>query len=196
MRTVALEEHFSVPAVARRIDPAVVARRGFRQRTLPQQGPNPLELLPEIGEKRLKSMDESGVDFAVLSNSGPGADLVGGEDGVVMAREFNDYLADVVKRHPTRFGGFAALPMQTPDAAAKEFVRSVKQLGFVGAMIHGTIMVLELERVALPRPSKLRSDPGGGGRSRRADLHSSPHSAGSDTADLFREPAGGHGARA
>ncbi len=143
MRTVALEEHFSVPAVARRIDPAVVARRGFRQRTLPQQGPNPLELLPEIGEKRLKSMDESGVDFAVLSNSGPGADLVGGEDGVVMAREFNDYLADVVKRHPTRFGGFAALPMQTPDAAAKEFVRSVKQLGFVGAMIHGTMMVLD-----------------------------------------------------
>ena len=58
MRVVALEEHFSVPALVRRIDPDAIARRGFRPRKAPAHGPNPLELLPEIGEQRLKAMDE------------------------------------------------------------------------------------------------------------------------------------------
>ena len=68
MRTVALEEHFSVPAVASRIDKSVLARRGFRPRTLPKGVPSPLELLPEIGEGRLKSMNDAGISVQVLSN--------------------------------------------------------------------------------------------------------------------------------
>ena len=138
MRTVALEEHFTLPAVASRIDKAVLARRGFRPRTLPKGAPNPLELLSEIGERRFKSMDDAGISFQVLSNSGAGPDLVPGPDGVAMAREVNDYLAKVVASRPDRFAGFAALPMQSPDAAAKELVRGVKELGLVGAMVHGT----------------------------------------------------------
>jgi predicted TIM-barrel fold metal-dependent hydrolase len=138
MRTVALEEHFSVPALARRIDPDAVKRRGFRARTLPQNAPNPLELLPEIGERRLKSMDEAGITVQVLSSSGPGPDIVPGPDGVAMAREINDHLAAATARHPDRFAGFATLPMLAPDAAAAELSRAVKELGFVGAMIYGT----------------------------------------------------------
>jgi hypothetical protein len=138
MRVVALEEHFSVPALVRRIDPAAISRRGYRPRNPPKSGPNPLELLPEIGELRLKSMDEAGITVQVLSNSGPGADLVPGADGVAIAREMNDYLAAAVARHPTRFAGFAALPMQSPDAAPKELMRAVKELGFLGAMVNGT----------------------------------------------------------
>jgi hypothetical protein len=71
MRVVALEEHFTVPALVRRIDPGAISRRGFRPRKVPANGPNPLELLPEIGERRLKSMDEAGITVQVLSNSGP-----------------------------------------------------------------------------------------------------------------------------
>ena len=138
MRTVALEEHFSVPSIASRIDKGVLARRGYRPRTLPKDAPNPLELLPEIGAKRLKSMDDAGISFQVLSNSGPGPDLVPGQSGVDMARETNDFLAKAIASHPDRFAGFAALPLQSPDAAAVEFTRAVKQLGFVGAMVHGT----------------------------------------------------------
>jgi predicted TIM-barrel fold metal-dependent hydrolase len=74
----------------------------------------------------------------VLSNSGPGPDLVAGPDGVTMARETNDHLAKIIAERPDRFAGFAALPLQSPDAAAKELSRSVKELGFVGAMVHGT----------------------------------------------------------
>src|SRR5690349_23167755 len=53
-----------------------ISRRGFRPRKAPAKGPNPLELLPDIGERRLKSMDEAGITVQVLSNSGPGPDLV------------------------------------------------------------------------------------------------------------------------
>ncbi|MFZ3351349.1 MAG: amidohydrolase family protein [Xanthobacteraceae bacterium] len=138
MRTVALEEHFSVPSIASRIDKAVLARRGYRPRTLPKDAPNPLELLAEVGERRLKSMNDAGISVQVLSNSGPGPDLVAGPDGVAMARETNDHLAKIVAARPDRFAGFAALPLQSPDASAKELVRAVKELGFVGAMVHGT----------------------------------------------------------
>ncbi len=138
MRIVALEEHFSVPALVRRIDPAAVSRRGFRARKAPASGANPLELLTEIGERRLQFMDEAGITMQVLSNSGPGADLVPGPEGVAIAREMNDYLAAAIARHPGRFAGFAALPLQSPDAAATELARCVKDLGFLGAMVNGT----------------------------------------------------------
>jgi len=138
MRTVALEEHFSVPAAAKRIDPKVISRRGYRPRKLAPGAANPLELLPEIGEGRLKSMDAAGITVQVLSVSGPGADLVPGAEGIAIAAEINDHLAAAVARHPDRFAGFAALPMQSPDAMPAELVRAVKQLGFVGAMVNGT----------------------------------------------------------
>ena len=119
MRVVALEEHFTVPAVASKYGEA---RRDRQAR--PLQGgarsrrarPSPMELLPEFGEKRFKSLDDAGITVQVLSNSGPGPDLVPGADGVAMAREINDYLAGVVTKHPKRFAGFATLPMASPDA--------------------------------------------------------------------------------
>ena len=138
MRTVTIEEHFSVPALARRVDPETMKRRGYAPRNPPKSGPNPIELLPEIGEVRLKSMDAAGVTVQVLSNSGPGPDLLPGADGVTMARELNDHLAAAVARHPDRFAGFASLPMQSPDAAVVELRRAVKDLRFVGAMVNGT----------------------------------------------------------
>lgn len=138
MRTVAIEEHFTVPALIRRIDPDAIKRRGFRPRTPSPNSPSPLELLPDIGERRLQSMDETGITVQVLSNTGPGPDLVPGPDGVAMSREMNDHLAAAVARHPDRFAGFATLPMQAPDAAAAELSRAVKELGFLGALINGT----------------------------------------------------------
>src|SRR5260221_3532308 len=138
MRVVALEEHFTAPSLVSRIDPAVISRRGFRPRRLPSAGPNPLELLPEIGERRLRSMNEAGITVQVLSNSGPGPDLVPGAEGIALAREMNDHLAAAIARHPDRFAGFAVLPMQSPEAAAAELARAVNDLGFVGALINGT----------------------------------------------------------
>jgi uncharacterized protein len=138
MRTVALEEHFTVPALVRRINPEAISRRGFGKRSLLPGRRNPLELLPEIGAERLASMDASGISVQVLSTSGPGADLVAGAEGVAIAREMNDALAEAIARHPDRFAGFAHLPMREPEAAAKELTRTVETLKFHGALINGT----------------------------------------------------------
>ena len=130
MRVVALEEHFTVPALVGRIDRDAIRRRGFQPRKAPKSGPNPLELAPEIGERRLQSMDEAGITLQVLSNTGPGPDLVPGPDGIAIAREMNDHLAAAVARHPTRFAGFAVLPMQSPDAAAERAGSRGQGIGF------------------------------------------------------------------
>jgi predicted TIM-barrel fold metal-dependent hydrolase len=142
VRVVALEEHFTVPALVKRIDPGLIERRGFRPRTArppgPNSGPSLADLLPDLGERRLASMDAAGIAVEVLSNTGAGPDLVPGPDGVALAREMNDHLAAAVARHPSRFAGFAALPMQSPEACPAELARAVQDLGFVGALINGT----------------------------------------------------------
>jgi len=139
MRVVTLEEHFTVPAlVARYVSREAITRRGFAPRTVLPGRVNPLDLLPEIGEQRLASMDAAGITVQVLSSSGPGADLVDGADGVALARATNDALAQAIARHPDRFAGFAHLPMREPEAAAAELTRTVRELGFLGALINGT----------------------------------------------------------
>lgn len=138
MRIVAIEEHFTVPHLVKRIDPDVIRRRGFRPRRLPPNGPNPMELAPEIGPQRIAAMDAAGITVQVLSNTGPGPDLVPGADGIAMAREMNDHLAAAIAKYPDRFAGFAVLPMLSPEACAAELTRCVKELGFVGVNINGT----------------------------------------------------------
>jgi uncharacterized protein len=139
MRVVTLEEHFTVPALVKKhISRDAIARRGFGQRSVLPGRVNPLDVLPEIGEARLASMDANGITVQVLSTSGPGADLVDGADGIALARGTNDALAEAIARYPHRFAGFAHLPMRAPEAAAAELERAVRQLAFCGAMINGT----------------------------------------------------------
>src|SRR5262245_51689223 len=83
-------------------------------------------------------MDSAGITVEVLSNTGPGPDLVPGPEGVAIAREMNDHLAGAIARHPDRFAGFAVLPMQSPEACPAELERAVKELRFAGALINGT----------------------------------------------------------
>lgn len=139
MRVVALEEHVTFPALAKTIDPAAIAARGhYKGRKVAPGKVSPIELLAEVGEKRFKSMDDAGISFTVLSNSGAGPDLVPGPDGVTLAQKVNDALADVVVKNSKRFAAFAALPMASADACAAELKRAVKDLKMVGAMVHGT----------------------------------------------------------
>ena len=46
-------------------------------------------------------------------------------------------MAQTVANHPDRFKAFAALPMSDTSGAVDELTRSVEELGFLGAMIHG-----------------------------------------------------------
>src|SRR5260221_11280930 len=115
MRVIALEEHFSIPALVKRIDPAVVSRRGFKPRKQVPGKPGLNELLAEIGDGRLKSMDETGVTMQVMAPGGPGPDLVPGPDGVALAREANDQIAAPNAKPPSPFAAFPTLPTASPN---------------------------------------------------------------------------------
>jgi predicted TIM-barrel fold metal-dependent hydrolase len=94
--------------------------------------------LLDMDGERLSEMDEHGIGFAVLSINAPGVQSVFDRAlAIDVARRGNDALAAAVARHPDRYAGFAALPMQDPDAASAELVRAVNDLGFKGAMVNG-----------------------------------------------------------
>jgi hypothetical protein len=138
MRIVALEEHYTVPRIVAGISPDVIARRGFptdpnfvwAQTTKRNE-------LADLGNARLADMDVGGITTEVLSVAGPGADLVPGQPGIDLARAYNDALAEACAHHPTRYRGFAHLPMLAPEAAADELERTAKDLGFHGALVNG-----------------------------------------------------------
>lgn len=95
------------------------------------------ERLLDLGERRLADMDDQGIDVQVLSVTTPGTQSLTPERAVPLAREANDAIAAAVRSHPDRFEGFATLPTPDPAAAVDELRRTVTQLGFKGAMLHG-----------------------------------------------------------
>jgi predicted TIM-barrel fold metal-dependent hydrolase len=96
--------------------------------------------LTEVGAERIRLMDAAGIDVQVLSHVQPGIQILPDTDAelaVDVCREVNDWLAEVIAAHPTRFAGFAMLPTQSPPEAAEELERTVRSFGFKGALING-----------------------------------------------------------
>jgi predicted TIM-barrel fold metal-dependent hydrolase len=133
MRTITLEEHFANPGFldgpGRQLKDNIL-KAGAR-------GAKIIEQLGEAGDKRVAEMDAAGIDMQVLSLNAPGVEQLDAAEAVTLTRDANDFLADAVKKHPTRFAGFAALPIMVPDKAAAELERSVRELDFRGALING-----------------------------------------------------------
>jgi 2,3-dihydroxybenzoate decarboxylase len=94
--------------------------------------------LIDIQDKRLREMDKYGVEMMILSLNAPAIQAIHDtKQAIAIAKQANDALADNMRKRPTRFSGFAALPMQDPEAAAAELTRCVKDLGMVGALVNG-----------------------------------------------------------
>ena len=100
MRVVALEEHYTVPGLVRRIDPAAVRRRGFPGPDFVWGQVIKRNELANVADARLSDMDASGITVQVLSVAGPGADVVPGAEGITLARDYNNALAEAATRHP------------------------------------------------------------------------------------------------
>lgn len=97
------------------------------------------ERLLDFEGRRLASMDEAGVDAQVLSISGPATEQLEPDVGERIARSINDALAEVIRRRPDRFFGFATLAPARPEEAAAELERCVVELGFRGAIVRSHI---------------------------------------------------------
>jgi aminocarboxymuconate-semialdehyde decarboxylase len=85
-------------------------------------------------EERLKDMDAEGTDIQVLSIHPPfyGYQL-DAEQGRKLARDANAEIADMMRQWPTRFSGFATLPVQDVKTAIDELEYAVTHLGLKGA---------------------------------------------------------------
>ncbi|WP_202864019.1 amidohydrolase family protein [Pseudomonas baetica] len=95
-----------------------------------------LELARDVGAGRIAEMDKHGIDMQIVSYSGS-TQLAPAEQAVELAQALNDRLAEAARANPTRFGGFATLPWQHPQAAADELERAVKSLGMKGTLLTG-----------------------------------------------------------
>ena len=71
-------------------------------------------------KRKLKDMDEAGVDMALLSTNIPPPCMLAPELGNKGAQAINDAIAELVDAHPHRFAGLACLPWQNPDEAITE----------------------------------------------------------------------------
>jgi 2,3-dihydroxybenzoate decarboxylase len=130
---IALEEHFALPES---IDTSYGAQSVADYWT--QYGPEFRLQIQDIGSGRIEEMDRGGVEVCILSLGAPGIQAIPTiSQAIARARRANDYLAEHIAKYPKRLKGFAALPLQDPQAAAQELTRCIKELGFCGALVNG-----------------------------------------------------------
>src|SRR6266404_2508991 len=86
-------------------------------------------------ERHLEVMDSHGIASSILSWPGATAFLERAE-ARSLVRRMNEEFAEIVARHPTRFGAFAVVPMDDVDAAAEEtaYALDVLELDGVSAI--------------------------------------------------------------
>jgi predicted TIM-barrel fold metal-dependent hydrolase len=144
-KIITIEEHFVLKNISQKVtafnikENGGVAPNDAVQKELTAIGLPTNDDIEDIGERRIKFMNESGIDVQVLSY-GPGSpqNITDKALAIELCQEANNELANLIKRYPTRFSGFAVLPVADPTAAAEELNRTVKEAGFKGAMLSGT----------------------------------------------------------
>jgi 2,3-dihydroxybenzoate decarboxylase len=136
---IALEEHFAIPDT-------LMDSAGF---VPDDHWPELKARLLDIQERRLREMDANGVALMLLSLNAPAVQAIPDVARAVdISRRANDYLAEQVAKRPDRFQALAALPMQDPDAAARELQRCVRDLKFRGALVNGFSQVGDARTMA------------------------------------------------
>lgn len=124
-KIIAVEEHFMHPTLSNHLGHAAQQPDQIKKR------------LFDFSDIRIREMDSAGIDVQILSHQSPGSQRLKNEVAIDVCKNVNNALAQVISNHSDRFLGFAMLPTNLPIDAASELRRSVEELGFKGAMIHG-----------------------------------------------------------
>ena len=102
----------------------------------PEKNEQAMARLLDMGAGRIKEMDQTGIDMQVLSLVSPGIQVFDAATGTTLAKKTNDRLYEAIQEFPERLSGFAGLALQSPEDAADELERAVKELGFKGAVVN------------------------------------------------------------
>jgi predicted TIM-barrel fold metal-dependent hydrolase len=113
-------------------------------------------------DETLEMMDRRGIAAAIVSITDPGVSFVEGDAARTLARAMNEFMADLVRERPHRFGAFGVLPLPDVDAALEEllYALDVLHVDGIGLMSNyrGTYpgdpalepVLAELDRRAVP----------------------------------------------
>jgi 5-carboxyvanillate decarboxylase len=144
LRKIATEEACTIPEVVSAF--REVVRAGGSNLDLPllatiydaPTGTQPrfLSELLDLEAQRLADMDRNGVEMQLLSLTAPGVQMFDADTGTSLAIVANDRLAEVVRRHPTRYAALASFAPQDPRRAVKEMERATKTLKFNGFIVN------------------------------------------------------------
>lgn len=118
----------------RKSDPVVYVENGVRYLRMGDWLRKVPPLYLDVDAK-LATMDAAGIEMTALSINDPGPEWFG-NDGPAVARMANDFVADVVRKHPTRFFGLCVLPLQNMQASLVELDRAVQMLGHRGILLY------------------------------------------------------------
>ncbi len=139
LKIIGVEEHTSFPELTKCI-PRGENTTGVFQHLLDHDGLAYANGRHSAGKQRIRDMDEGGVAMQILSLSGAiGTMLLPPDEGAELAIKINNEMKKAVDAYPGRFAALAELPMHNIPAAIQELHRCVTELGFVGAMMSGSV---------------------------------------------------------
>jgi len=118
-------------------DPGFASLWGFYLGSPSPRATKIIERLQDLGEGRIRDMDERGIDRQVIAITAPGVQVLDRDSAVALAAEANDMLGEACARYPDRYTGMAACAPQDPKGAAKEIDRAITKLGFKAVIING-----------------------------------------------------------
>jgi 6-methylsalicylate decarboxylase len=86
-------------------------------------------------ESALSFIDEAQIDVAVTSISTPGVHLGDDSAARVLARRCNEFSAELMQKHPSRFGGFACVPLPDVEGSLREIAYALDVLKLDGVVL-------------------------------------------------------------
>jgi 6-methylsalicylate decarboxylase len=89
-------------------------------------------------QRALETMDANGIVSAILSVSFPGVHFGEARAAAALARRCNEAAAELIERHPGRFGAFSVLPMPDVDEALGEIDFALDRLRLDGVILQAS----------------------------------------------------------
>ena len=86
-------------------------------------------------ESALSFIDEAQIDVAVTSISTPGVHLGDDSAARVLARRCNEFSAELMQKYPSRFGGFACVPLPDVEGSLREIAYALDVLKLDGVVL-------------------------------------------------------------